>query len=1290
MAPKHNHNGDNENMEVDGEEIGDTETSEAVNPPVVFNPADYGPIEIPDAVQSVATYEPNGPRLMITQIVNENFKSYAGIQKLGPFNKNFTAIIGPNGSGKSNVIDSMLFVFGYRANKIRSKKISVLIHNSEKHQEVNSCSVAVHFQKIVDTGPGDEEFTVVPDSQFVVSRVAHRDNSSSYYVDGKKAAYKEVATLLRGCGIDLDHNRFLILQGEVEQIAMMKPKAQTEHEDGMLEFLEDIIGSNRFKQPIETLSQRVETLNDLRAEKLNRVKAVEKEMESLEGPKNEAVEFLTMENELMKLRNKLYQKYILECSENEAKAQAEFDRVQESHKAFAEKLAVVKEAKTTKMKEFNKVKKEYEKLVKASEESREKFSDMESQDAACQEEVKLNKAKLKKLEKSLEVETAKIEELKLVPEQSEKMCEELKKKLANLEKAKQKEEENEKAIMDSLKDETKELQSEKDVKEAKLLEQQGELNEKKSKLQVAESELEIYTSRQSAETKKLETIRKSLKDAADAQEKRAQDIKKVQEYIPQLEQEVAKAKTELKEVVNAETQCEQKRNSLLSKVEEAKSSMAASKSQNRVLESLMAEKKKGSLPGIYGRLGDLGAIDSQYDVAISTACGSLDHIVVDTVDTGKRCIEFLKKHNIGQGKFILLDKMEVWREETKKRITTPENVPRLFDLVRVKDEVVKTCFYFALRNTLVSKDIDQATRIAYGKTRYRVVTLKGELIEVSGAMSGGGNSVCRGKMGSSIVSDVDPKQVTNMENTLEKLNREYESLRLKKFKLEDTIGQKEKDLVQLKHNQAKHSQEVHGLKERLAALKEQEKEQEEVLKSAIPDQSKLKEIESNVASYRKAYDKVAQTATKLEEQVKELHNQIMDIGGAKLSAVQSRLKCINGDIDKVTGQITKNNVGVKTAERNLKRAEEKVATVGEEITETKQQVEVLCQKLKDMEGEATKLLEIYEKAQADVKEREGSMEGMRTEVESLEEEETEMAKNGVDIQHEIEKVEGVLKENRMKIKHWKKEVSGLKLTSVSREDEEESLTLPELSAEELASLGKQEVQYQITVQEERLASMKPNMAAIAEYRKKEETYLQRVGELDNITGVRDQQRQYHESLRKQRLEEFMAGFQVITNKLKEMYQMITLGGDAELELVDSLDPFSEGIVFSVRPPKKSWKNISNLSGGEKTLSSLALVFALHHYKPTPLYVMDEIDAALDFKNVSIVANYIKERTKNAQFIIISLRNNMFELADRLVGIYKTHDCTKSVTLNPWKLSQDFSNKIREVHNIDINADQGGL
>ena len=158
----------------------------------------------------------------------------------------------------------------------------------------------------------------------------------------------------------------------------------------------------------------------------------------------------------------------------------------------------------------------------------------------------------------------------------------------------------------------------------------------------------------------------------------------------------------------------------------------------------------------------------------------------------------------------------------------------------------------------------------------------------------------------------------------------------------------------------------------------------------------------------------------------------------------------------------------------------------------------------------------------------------------------------------------------------------------------------------------------------------------------------------------------------------MQGFNIISTKLKEMYRLITNGGDAELEALDALDPFSEGIQFHVRPLKKSWKQMSKLSGGEKTISSLSLIFALHHYKPSPLYCMDEIDAALDYKNVAIVGDHIKKRARNSQFLIISLRNNMFELAEKLVGIYKTFDITKTVTINPNKLKD----KIAGVSNIN--------
>ena len=131
-----------------------------------------GDIYIPPPPTPACNTEEIGPRLIITHIENVNFKSYAGKQCLGPFHKSFTAIIGPNGSGKSNVIDSMLFVFGYRAQKIRSKSVAVLIHNSENHPNICSCSVSVHFQLIEDRG--DEDFVVVPNSKFVVTRTAFK------------------------------------------------------------------------------------------------------------------------------------------------------------------------------------------------------------------------------------------------------------------------------------------------------------------------------------------------------------------------------------------------------------------------------------------------------------------------------------------------------------------------------------------------------------------------------------------------------------------------------------------------------------------------------------------------------------------------------------------------------------------------------------------------------------------------------------------------------------------------------------------------------------------------------------------------------------------------------------------------------------------------------------------------------------------------------------------------------------------------------------------------------------
>lgn len=404
-------------------------------------------------------------------------------------------------------------------------------------------------------------------------------------------------------------------------------------------------------------------------------------------------------------------------------------------------------------------------------------------------------------------------------------------------------------------------------------------------------------------------------------------------------------------------------------------------------------------------------------------------------------------------------------------------------------------------------------------------------------------------------------------------------------------------------------------------------------------QTEHADLEEGAKEVMEAYEQVKEDEAAKR---KELDSVIKEC--EKLKSAQQKLKCAEVEM----------NAKIDTLDKTIKDSQRKVHYYKKEIDQLRkaEKQEEIDYDFSDDEDEDEDLDEVDDDEAGDDEKIEQDAE----EKESDEEEDDAMDEND----------DNGVKEEKPNIAEERK-ASG-------------SSSLPKLIDASLEQYSTDSIKNDIGVLEKERDTLakNANMGAIAEYRKKEADYLSRVSDLDQITSERNEARKQHEDLRRLRLDKFMSGFQHITLKLKEMYQMITQGGDAELELVDSLDPFSEGIVFSVRPPKKSWKNIANLSGGEKTLSSLALVFALHHYKPTPLYVMDEIDAALDFKNVSIVAHYIKERTKNAQFIIISLRNNMFELADRLVGIYKTNNCTKSVTINP----RSYTRKSKERSSTD--------
>lgn len=548
-----------------------------------------------------------------------------------------------------------------------------------------------------------------------------------------------------------------------------------------------------------------------------------------------------------------------------------------------------------------------------------------------------------------------------------------------------------------------------------------------------------------------------------------------------------------------------------------------------------------------------------------------------------------------------------------------------------------------------------------------MVTLTGEVIDTSGAMSGGGRERASGKMGTQNTNpEVDGQDIRSLERELREAEAESQDASQERRDREDRLIVLRREYNALEKEKHKLTLEVKTLKGKEATFREQIAHQEEVLAGIKPDEAKLAELAEKEAEKQATADESRAKVEEVEVKVKQLNRQIKEIMGSKLKSITKKRDEAKSQLDKVKQEMTRLEVEIKSSERDIKKSKDRFEGYDAEIAEAETKMRAMKAEREELEKAGLEAIETLKKLK---EEKEGQAEAvteMGQALEKLKQAENKFKSTQIEINQEREKFDTELKEQNKNQAHWKREVRKLRLKEIPGEGEVEELKT--YDPEELRDIDMKQWQYDLNLLEERLSSQKANYAIIEEYNRKQAVYLERVEELQQITDRRNKQRGYHEDLRKMRLNEFMEGFSIITAKLKEMYQMITLGGDAELELVDSLDPFTEGIVFSVRPPKKSWKNISNLSGGEKTLSSLALVFALHYYKPTPLYVMDEIDAALDFKNVSIVANYIRERTKNAQFIIISLRSNMFELADRLVGIYKTYNCTKSVTINPGLLA----------------------
>ncbi|EMD00110.1 hypothetical protein BAUCODRAFT_30568 [Baudoinia panamericana UAMH 10762] len=1205
-------------------------------------------------------------RMTITYLILTNFKSYAGRQVVGPFHASFSSVVGPNGSGKSNVIDSLLFVFGFRASKMRQGKISALIHNSARYPDLDFCEVEVHFQEVMDLPGGGAE--VVPESKLVISRRAFKNNSSNYYIDGRKSDFTTVTTLLKDRGVDLDHKRFLILQGEVESIAQMKPKAQGEHDDGLLEYLEDIIGTSRFKTPIEEAAAKTEELNEVCLEKQSRVRHVEKEKNGLEEKKNKAVSFINDENDLALKQSALYQIYIAECGDNIAvteeavgQTQAELDQELQRHGGSEDEVNKLE-------RRYRAGAKEYEKLEGSAQAILTEVAKLDKETVKFVEKEKFLANKRKKLEKSVEGAKMGVHEAETLGKQAEEDLTRLTGEIDTLEAEMADEEQELARVRESLKGKTQGLSDQIAAKQRQLEPWNAKISEKQSAMAVAQSELDILRERENAGATAVAELEAKIATLTEQRDAKAAQLQECAQGRRRSEREIATVRKQVEQLAAREVSLKVQLTSFRAKADEARASLSATQSQGVVLTGLTRLRDSGRIDGFHGRLGNLASIDARYDVAISTACPSLDNLVVDSVEVGQQCIEYLRKNNLGRANFICLDRLP---QRDLGGVGTPENVPRLFDLVKSKEERFKPAFYSVLQNTLVAKDLEQANRIAYGAKRWRVVTLEGQLIDKSGTMSGGGTRVAKGGMSSKLTADVTKEQVAKMEVDRDALENEYAELLEQTGELEAQIKEGEASVPELETTAQKFALEVESLERNIADAEKRVKELSADAKSSKTDTAKVAGLEKTIAKLEAEIKKLQAETAGIEEEIRALQDQIMEVGGVKLRLQKVKVDGLKEQIESLNERLSESETSKAKAEKQRTKYEHALVEAEKDMEKVAVDVGKVEAERKTQGAETAGCRRKAEEAEQELEEKREALAEVKAELDRLVAELNETRGVEVEMRNRLEENKKILLDNQKRLAYWQEKLGKLTILNItddngSSEEEKTAEPVPELSRDELADLNKNDLKAAIAALEERLAkSASVDLAVLTEYRRRCHEHATRLSDLQSALTARDAAKRHADDLRRARLEGFMEGFSIISLRLKEMYQMITMGGNAELELVDSLDPFAEGILFSVMPPKKSWKNIGNLSGGEKTLSSLALVFALHHYRPTPLYVMDEIDAALDFRNVSIVAAYIKERTKNAQFIVISLRNNMFELASRLVGVYKVNHMVSSLArLNP--------------------------
>ncbi|OWB84404.1 hypothetical protein B5S33_g3049 [[Candida] boidinii] len=1253
-----------------------------------------------------------------------NFKSYRGLSSIGFGTSHFTSIIGPNGSGKSNMMDAISFVLGIRSSHLRSSRLKDLIYrgrimksniaasrnadaievnddanesadgmdrddNDEEDVEDENLKVEIDEDQILTQTTNEED----PELAYVMAiyeksngeilklkRTITKNGLSSYKVNGLTVTALQYSEILKTENILIKARNFLVFQGDVEKIA-------SQSSEDLTKLIEIISGSIDYKKDYDRLLDEKEKCHNETISKNSKKRILREEYNQYSEQAKEVELFQTRNQQLLDLIEK---KYLVELYHIDI----EIDKLSKEHNDLIKNLKNIEKNKDKENKLLN---------SSISSESQEKLQLIryERQIEKLKKLTKENQlilipliSKLAELDKKLKNYDVRIETLTLdydnqkeIVETTEQQLNSLKRAFKNYLSEYESNSSNSIGLSEDALNEYNKLREKFLMKggyiESKLNDISDEINSINKQIENLNNQKFKIESRISELVRNKTEINSKSVDI-DLQ------ISQINSTVENKKQKLNDLRNQRDSIVQKEFSINSKLKEVLLKLNELNATERESKRERQLRENCASLRRL--FPGVKGLVYDLcKPKKKKFENAISIILGkNFDSIVVDSISTAQKCVEYLKEQRAGSASFIPLDSVEVQSPGESLR-TIHEGIRPSIDVVDYEPEYEKAIQYVC-SNSVICDDMNLAKQLRWErKIEVKAVTLQGFLIHKSGLMTGGSTKSDNKKW--------DKAEVRNLTNQKDELKLQLEKLR-------DSIPSEllDKNILD----------DLNELQNKLSVLNESKSDLTRLINDRdveIKHQTEIFEtIVSKITENKELLDSKSNDSENVLVEIRELEDEIYSefcdkygfVNGIQDYEENHGRKSREHSKEKVRFNkqisILENKLSFEI--ERLEESEKKVSKIKKDhlvLLDDNSKTQTKKQEIQDLidktESEYEVLKEEFDKINGKITSKHDELKNLESKVEDFQLEINELKKKIFKLDESInnEKINkfGLLRTCKLENVKLPLEFGSLEDIPID-ENEDETDSTNTRDKELFKILDDIEISYsvlnkndkegklqdlldsistEITTLTETINNMNPNMKSSERL----EEVKERMDAVDaEFKSAKEQEKEIvsqFNDIKLKRFELFSNAFENISSKIDPIYKELTksnvspLGGSAYLTLEDEDEPYLSGVKYHAMPPLKRFRDMDLLSGGEKSIAALALLFAIHSFQPSPFFVLDEVDAALDNANVNRIANYISKHSgPDFQFIVISLKNCLFERSDAIVGIYRKQDLNSSKTL----------------------------